>query len=115
MLANIRGSGFDGALHFASERSFDAHPHAIACEAVEPARVFEQRPIAAPAHVVDNRRDDALGFFQARRLARDQPCRVPKSKNPYHHITILLRGYSTMPCAPASLSRGIIVRTVISS
>ncbi len=31
------------------------------------------------------------------------------------HITILLSGYSTIPWPPASLSRGIILRTVVSS
>ena len=31
------------------------------------------------------------------------------------YITILFSGYSTMPCAPASFSRGMMLRTVASS
>src|SRR3984957_15059268 len=115
MFANIRGRRLDGPLHFPSERSFNWHSHARSGEAVVLARVFEQRPIAAFANVFDDRRDDTLGLFESHRFTRDQPRSILVIENPNHHITILLSGYSTMPCAPASLRRGIIVRTVVSS
>ena len=76
ILADIRGRDCDGAFELRRKRSFHVDADALAIEAVELARVFEQRRIAALAHVLQNRRDNALGFFQALRLARDEPARV---------------------------------------
>ena len=51
----------------------------------------------------------------ARLRAADVRCAVSLEDKDAHHRTILLSGYSTMPCARAAFSRGISSRTVRSS
>src|SRR5208283_2577724 len=91
---------------------------------VELAGVFEQRAVATLADRVENRADDLFGLVHARGAAAQQAGSGGAFHDAYHqlsltgtgpHSTILLSGYSTMPCAPASFRRGMILRTVASS
>ena len=85
-------------------------------EAVELARVFEQRLVAALAHGFQNRPHRRFRLAEPRRAARQQPPAPVRNRGfGSCYITILFSGYSTMPCAPASLSRGMMSRTVDSS
>src|SRR5581483_1825445 len=93
----------------------DIHANGGAGEAVELAGVVEKSGVATGANVGEDRSDDLLSLFEAGRLACDQRGGVFGFEDSDHHITILFRGYSTMPCAPASFSRGIMLRTVVSS
>ncbi len=116
----LRGGGFQSTARSKSApalRRRGARGCSRAVEAVELARVLEQRRVAALADVFENRRDDALGFVpDARRLRVMKLLSVVRcSESESCHITILFSGYSTMPCAPASFSRGMMVRTVDSS
>src|SRR5690606_39755139 len=80
-------------------------------------RPFDERLVAALPHVDDNAGRLALDLRVARFVTGDQcvdrlPIRRPDDP---HHSTILFRGYSTIPCAPAALSCGMSSRTVRSS
>src|SRR6185437_8323713 len=84
--------------------------------AIKAAGVFEQRLIAPLADIGKDRRDGLLGFREADGFARREGFEGGTGNDSQHvYITILLRGYSTMPCAPASFRRGMITRTVDSS
>ncbi len=107
VIANIGGRNLHRAPHLRRQRSFHRYADTITVEAIELSRVFQQRRIAALSNVRKYRRNSPLCFFQTYSLARDQRSGVFIIENPYHYITILLRGYSTIPCAPASFSRGI--------
>src|SRR5262249_40544485 len=75
----------------------------------------QERCVALLAHVRENRRHHSLCFFELVRLASGERAGVLVLQNPDHYIMILFNGYSTIPCAPASFKRGMIVRTVDSS
>src|SRR5262245_58860354 len=85
---------------------------------VELLRVAEQRTVAVAPHGRHDPRHAALDFRVAPRRTiqqrADRPF-VPAVEDPHGHITILLSGYSTIPCALAFFSRGIRSRTVRSS
>ncbi len=72
VLADILRRGLDGFRESRLQGSTHFHANAGALEAVELARVFEQRRVATLAHGSENRRDDALGFFQAHGLTLDE-------------------------------------------
>ena len=74
-------------------------------ESIELARVFEKRFIAAAAHGFENRAHHFFGFVEPRRFALQQRADV-FALNDADHSTILLSGYSTMPCPPACFKRG---------
>src|SRR5205807_3537351 len=76
---------------------------------VKPPRIPQQRPVAISSHVFDNPPHRRLNLFQPRAslldLAHVSRGRFPR-QNP-HYTTTLFSGYSTIPCAFASFSRGI--------
>src|SRR5262249_51179885 len=113
--ANIRGGDTNCMGEIWLEGAVNRNADGRAFVGIELARIFEQRFVAASANVFKNRCDDALGFVQAVRLARDQRAGFIVTNNSNHYITILFNGYSTMPCAPASFRRGMMERTVLSS
>src|SRR5262249_57065006 len=87
-------------------------------EVVELLRVPEQRPVALAPDGRHDPRHAALDFRVAPRRPiqqrADRPFVAPL-ENAHRHITILLSGYSTIPCALAFFSRGIRSRTLRSS
>src|SRR3981081_3841897 len=91
------------------------NPHTGSFKAVELARIREQGRVALFTHVRQNGRDHSLGFRELLRLAGGQAARIFVFQDPNHYIMILFKGYWTIPCAPASFKRGMIVRTVDSS
>src|SRR5215472_12296392 len=91
------------------------HPYRFAAESVELSRVVEQRLVAALFDIRQNRRDGCLRLVEARSAALQQFAGFTRWKYSDHHITILFSGYSTIPCAPACLRRGMMSRTVDSS
>ena len=91
-----RNAGF--SRFAAARRSAAGNAHSGTRESIELARVFEKRSIAAAAHVFENRAHRFLGFVEPSRFARQQRADV-FALNDADHSTILLSGYSTMPCA----------------
>ena len=73
VLADILRRGLDG-----SRKRRVAEPPRTSMRTLEPSKpsnlrgVFEQRRVATFAHGGQNRRDDALGFFEAHGLALDE-------------------------------------------
>src|SRR5207249_1272209 len=122
-LANRKGAYvLRGGFHSRSESRVEfnrcdlarRHADRVSRKPIEFARVLDERTIAALAHVIENRADHRLGFSEPRRPAFQQPADV-FGLDYSDHSTILLSGYSTMPCPPACFSRGMISRTVDSS
>ena len=74
----------DGPPEFAAPAIRARDADAGAFEAVEFAGVIEQRGVASLAHVFQNRRDNALGFFQALRLCARSALRVLIVDSPDH-------------------------------
>ena len=106
----------------------DGDADGFAIEVVELAGVFEQAFVAALSDGVEDRAHDVFGFRQACRAAGQEAADLFRAEDANHflnkptggrdhrrYITILFRGYSTIPSAPACLRRGMIVRTVDSS
>src|SRR6266849_5159546 len=85
-------------------------------DAVQPSRPAEHGRIPATPDVSEDSGGDALGIEVAPAAAGEESLsgRVGQSEDS-HHSTILLSGYSTIPCACAALSRGMICRTTSSS
>src|SRR5260370_32060893 len=85
-------------------------------ESVKLAGVFENSFIASLTNRIQDGCEYLLGFGHPNGLARDKLLGVIERENSQHgQITILFSGYSTIPCPPASLRRGIMLRTVVSS
>src|SRR6266849_2555028 len=78
-------------------------------DAVQPSRPAEHGRIPATPDVSEDSGGDALGIEVAPAAAGEESLggRVGQSEDS-HHSTILLSGYSTIPCACAALSRGMI-------
>src|SRR5262249_31599907 len=76
----------------------------------------KQGRVSTAPHVGDDFRGRALGSRIATPSSRQKLLRGCRGQVFYaHHCTILLSGYSTMSCAFAALSFGIICRTTSSS
>ena len=84
VLANVGGGDREPLARIPARASMHWDADAGAFEAVEFAGVFEQRGVAALAHVGKNRRDNALGVFQAQRLSLDERTRFPLVEDPDH-------------------------------
>src|SRR5262245_40335582 len=107
---DVARQGRGGTTHVVA-RHFERRP-----DPVEAARKPGQRTIAAVGDACDDRGDApseaAITSAIACQHTRERP---PIGSLDDSHSTILLSGYSTMPCACAALSRGIRSRTVFSS
>jgi hypothetical protein len=68
----------------------------LAVERIEPARVFDQRAVAALAHRFENRANYGFGFAEPRGFSGQEPAHLIALKDS-DHSTILFKGYSTMP------------------
>src|SRR5579883_2254778 len=130
-LAARRGSDISGSLPHRRHEIFShfpasfldflrAHHESLATQvhAVEFLRQANQGAIAAAPYIFQNAPRGSLGEGLLGAPGFKQPgesLRIAASENWNHHITILLRGYSTIPCALAAFRRGMISRTVFSS
>src|SRR5712692_3062123 len=85
-------------------------------DAVQPSRPSEHGRIPATPDVSEDSGGDALGLEVAPPAAGEESLGggIGQSEDA-HHSTILFSGYSTIPCACAAFSRGIICRTISSS
>src|SRR5579885_2594564 len=115
IFADIRGGGGYGLLEIGSQRGSAIQAASQAGCAAKLQVVFDDGGVAAGADSGEDGSDHALGLFEALRFARKKREGVLVIEDFDHNITILFNGYSTMPWAPASLRRGMIVRTVDSS
>src|SRR6185437_7707667 len=122
ILANIDGGGFKRGAKLGDRAALGAgklrvrYKDGRGLERIELPGIFKQRLIAALFHVFKNRRDHFFGFGKPHRFSRDELPGLRKIDNPQHgYITILFSGYSTIPWPPASLRRGIMLRTEDSS
>src|SRR5262249_47042964 len=90
-------------------------------ELIEPHRITHERGVAAAPHPIDNLRNLSHERGLIPCAPGQEPIDAAKVRRfddtnlEWHHMTILLSGYSTMPCARAPLRRGIRSRTVRSS
>ena len=118
--ADVGGGGLDGGAEvrrqsLARGAQFGLrHADALALEAIELARVFDEGAIAALTDGVENGPHHGLGFGESGRLARQQAADLFAFEYA-DHSTILLSGYSTIPSPPACFKRGMMSRTVVSS
>src|ERR1700683_1481456 len=102
--------------------SFENTHRFVPCQPVPALRIAAQSTIAIAPDIVHNAPHCRLNLGQIARAALLQRAHesvfLSPLKNAYlvaHHITTLFRGYSTIPCAFASLSFGIRVQAVCSS